>query len=115
MIIATFKEDGEKIVLDVTGHSGRAKHGEDIICAGASTLAYTVAQTMRFMYEDGLLKKAPVFDMHSGDAHIEAEPIAEFHNEALHTFYVAQVGFNLLAHNFPKNVTLISFGEAEKA
>ena len=115
MVTAEFftnKESGS-ITLKLTGHAGMAKKGEDIVCAGASILAYTVAQALQFMYEQGEMQKKPHIKLTEGDTVIVAKPKAETYAEALHTFFVAQVGYHLLAHNYPQYVKLSSFGEAE--
>ena len=101
------------ITMKLSGHAEQAKKGEDIVCAAASILAYTVAQALQFMYEQGDLQKKPRIKLEEGDTIIVAKPKAESYAEALHTFFVAQVGYHLLAHNYPKYVTLSSFGEAE--
>ena len=108
----TNKESGS-ITLKLTGHAGQAKNGEDIVCSAASILAYTVAQTLQFMYEQGELQKKPHIKLVEGDTIIVAKPKAETYAEALHTFFVAQVGYHLLAHNYPQYVTLSSFGDSE--
>ena len=48
MIKVTFKHDTNRntISFKVTGHSGASAIGTDLICAGASTLAYTLAQNV---------------------------------------------------------------------
>ena len=108
----TNKESGS-ITLKLTGHAGQAKKGEDIVCSAASILAYMVAQTLQFMYEEGGLHKKPHLKLEEGDTIIVAKPKAETYAEALHTFFVAQVGYHLLAHNYPQYVSLSSFGESE--
>lgn len=108
----TNKESGS-ITMKLSGHAEQAKKGEDIVCAAASILAYTVAQTLQFMYEQGDLQKKPHIKLNEGDTVIVAKPKADTYAEALHTFFVAQVGYHLLAHNYPKYVTLSSFGESE--
>ena len=108
----TNKEAGS-ITMKLTGHAEQAKKGEDIVCAAASILAYTVAQTLQFMYEEGDLQKKPHMKLDEGDTIIVAKPTAESYAEALHTFFVAQVGYHLLASNYPKYVTLSSFGDSE--
>ena len=108
----TNKESGS-ITLKLTGHAGQAKKGEDIVCSAASILAYTVAQAIQFMYEQGDLQKKPHIKLAEGDTVIVAKPKADSYAEALHTFFVAQVGYHLLAHNYPQYVTLVSFGESE--
>jgi uncharacterized protein YsxB (DUF464 family) len=108
----TNKESGS-ITMKLSGHAGQAEKGEDIVCAAASILAYTVAQALQFMYEQGELQKRPHIRMEEGDTIIVAKPKEDSYAEALHTFFVAQVGYHLLAHNYPKYVTLSSFGESE--
>ena len=83
------------------------------MCASVSILTYTLAQTLLFMYEEGRLIDKPVVDMDSGDAHIVCRPKDDYYGEALHTFFVAKVGYNLLAHNYPQYVDIKMFGQAE--
>ena len=108
----TNKESGS-ITLKLSGHAGQAERGQDIVCAAASILAYTVAQTLQFMYEEGNLQKKPHIKLEEGDTIIVAKPKKESYTEALHTFFVAQVGFHLLSHNYSQYVSLSSFGESE--
>ncbi len=108
----TNKESGS-ITMRLSGHAGQAEKGQDIVCAAASMLAYTVAQTLQFQYEDDGLKKKPHIKLEPGDSFIVAKPKPERYEEALHTFFVAQVGYSLLAKNYPQYVALSSFGEAE--
>ena len=112
MIKAEFFTNSESgsITLKLTGHAGQAEHGQDIVCAAASILAYTVAQTLQFMYEEGNLKKKPHIKLEEGDTIIVGKPKDDTYAETLHTFFVAQVGYHLLAHNYPQYVTLSSFG-----
>ena len=108
----TNKESGS-ITLKLSGHAGQAEKGQDIVCSAASILAYTVAQTLQFMYEQGDMQKKPHIKLAEGDTIIVAKPKPETYAEALHTFFVAQVGYHLLAHNYPQYVTLSSFGDGE--
>ena len=108
----TNKESGS-ITLKLSGHAGQAEAGKDIVCSAVSILAYTVAQALQFMYEEGGLKKKPHLKLEPGDTIIVAKPKEETYAEVLHTFFVAQVGYHLLSHNYPQYVTLSSFGEAE--
>ena len=108
----TNKESGS-ITMKLTGHAGQAKKGADIVCAASSILAYTAAQALQFMYEQGELQKKPRIKLEEGDTIIVAKPKPEAYAEALHTFFVAQVGYHLLSHNYPQYVSLSSFGEGE--
>ena len=42
MITAVFRPDG----FSITGHSGYARHGSDIVCAAVSSAAYMTANTI---------------------------------------------------------------------
>ena len=117
MIKVAFYNNNDKRELKMTvkGHSGQADVGHDIICASASILAYTVAQILRAMHSHGDLESPPKIRLDSGDASVSCR-VTEDSNyaEALHTFFVAQVGYSLLAHNYPEFVELTMFGEAIK-
>lgn len=105
-------EDGKTIILTIKGHSGQAEIGQDIVCSAASILAYTVAQMVTTMREEGKLKKSPHIRMESGDATITCKPSRQYFSEALLTYTVAQTGYDLLAHTYPGYVRVIKFGEA---
>ena len=108
MITARFycKPSNGSIHMTLKGHAKAAPYGEDLICASATMLAYTVAQAMQFMYENGKLKKKPKISLTEGNATISATPNEDDYAEALHTFWVAQCGIHVLAHNYPQNVKL---------
>ena len=103
--------------MAVSGHAGAAKKGEDIVCSASSILAYTVAQTLQFMYEEGGLQEKPNLKMDEGDFVITVKTKPETYAEALHTFFVAQVGFHLLSQSYPQYVELEPFyvGESESS
>ena len=92
--------------MTLKGHAEAAPKGEDLICASATMLAYTVAQAVQFLFESNKLKKKPKIRIRDGEAIIIATPTEEAYAEALHTFWVAQCGIHVLQHNYPKNVKL---------
>ena len=112
MIQVRFEKDGKNIILTVQGHSEQAEMGQDIVCSAASILAYTVAKMVADMGESGKLKKKPHIRMESGDSAVTCKPTKQYFNEALHTYTVAQAGYELLAHTYPEYVRLTKFGEA---
>jgi uncharacterized protein YsxB (DUF464 family) len=113
MLRVTFgtSEDGASLILSIKGHAGQAETGKDLVCASASILAYTVAQIVKDMYNGGKLRKKPTIKLKEGDTNVVCKPKKAFRAEALHSYFVAQVGYNLLAHNFPKCVRLTMFGK----
>ena len=114
MIKASFKRDEESkaIIMTVKGHAGQDNTGHDLICASASILAYTVAQYLSYVNKRGGLRKKPRIEIKDGDALIVAKPTEEYEGEVLNAFFVAEVGYSLLAHNYPQYVELNLFGEA---
>lgn len=108
MITAKFyqrKDDGS-IRMTLRGHAGWAEKGKDLVCASATMLAYTAAQAVEFLYEQGKLKRKPKIKIREGSATIIATPAEEGYAETLYAFWVVQCGAHVLAHNYPDNVKL---------
>lgn len=108
MIEAKFYQKPGKgsIHMIVKGHAESAPKGEDLICASATMLAYTVAQAVQFMQGQGKLVKQPKILIESGEATVIATPTEDAYAELLHTYWVAQCGFHVLSHSYPQNVKL---------
>ena len=108
MIQARFYQKPSKgsIHMTLKGHAGAAPKGEDLVCASATMLAYTVAQAVKFLDEQGMLKKKPKISLKEGSATIIATPTEDGYAPVLHTFWVAQCGIHVLQHNYPQNVQL---------
>jgi uncharacterized protein YsxB (DUF464 family) len=101
-----WKVDNGNICMKVKGHANAAPYGEDLICASASMLVYTVAQAMTFYYEQGFLKGKPKIKIREGKASVHAIPKEEYYAETLHSFWVAQCGAHVLAKNYPEYVSM---------
>lgn len=111
MIQVKFVMDEEQhfVQMILKGHAGQAEYGHDIICASASILAYTVAQVVKAMGHHGDLEGEPIIDLNEGDATISCRcRDSKDFGELIHTFFVAHVGYTLLAHNYPKYVSIDS-------
>ena len=109
MITVTFYRDkgARCLLLKVSGHAGAAEEGKDIICASASILAYTVAQEAKNMERRLQLEEPPYIRKDKGDFVTMIHPKNDAtYADALRTFYVAEVGFELLAYNYPQYVEL---------
>ena len=93
--------------MTLKGHARAAPKGQDLVCASATTLAYTVAQAVQFFHEQGgILSRKPKIDIREGNATVIATPTEEGYAEVLHAFWVVQCGIHLLAHNYPNHVEL---------
>lgn len=115
MLRAIFTANDDAITLVVNGHAGQADIGHDIVCSSCSILTYMVAQIVKSEAKEGSMKGDPVVMLNSGNAVISCVPKPEKYNEILHAFYCAEVGYTLLAHNYPHFVELTPFGEPEEA
>ena len=100
------EKDKGSIHMKVKGHANTAPNGEDLVCASATMLVYTVAQALTFMHEQGQLEEKPHIKIREGKAVVVARPKEDFFAEALHTFWVAQCGAHLLSKNYPEAVSL---------
>lgn len=107
MIVIGFKRHGREISLDIAGHADKGELA-GTICACASMLAYTVAQTLMQLHDAGRLRK-PCVELASGNGHVCVRLDSNSSDEVLHTFYVAQNGYRLLAANYPDNVRIETY------
>lgn len=115
MIRAEFRKDTESgsITMKMRGHANAGDPGHDVVCAGASTLVYTLAQCLSFMREQGKLRKEPHMLLRSGRAEITAKPKEDAYAEALHTYFVVQAGLTLMQENYPDFVQVKRFDQAD--
>ena len=115
MIKVTFEEKDNKFTLTLKGHAGQAECGQDIVCASASILAYTVAQFVIEANCQGDLKDSPILQLASGDTVISCEPTEEIIHEMRNMYRFAEIGYNLLVYNHPQYVELTPFGQSDEA
>ena len=113
MISVKFEKTSKgTLIFSCEGHAGQAEKGHDIVCASASMLAYTLAQNLLFMEGKRKFNGKVRVITKSGNAYMACKPKKNELAEVLHTFFVVQVGFSLLAQNYPQYVELKMFGEA---
>lgn len=107
MIKAVFRVQGDnEIYMKVTGHAGAGPAGHDLVCAAASILAFTAAQDAADMHRDGRMREEPKIKLRHGCTTIRVKPKDDAYAELLHTFFVVQKGFVVLAANNPASVTV---------
>ena len=115
MLNVVFTAKDDTITMMLNGHAGQADHGHDIVCSAASILAYTVAHVVKIEDKEGSFKSKPLIVLNEGASVISCEPKPEKYNEILHAFYVAEVGYTLLSHNYPQFVDFKPFGKPKEA
>ena len=101
-----FQKDGT-VCMEMQGHAKTAPKGQDLVCAAATTVVYTLAQAVQFLYEQGRLEEKPIIQIVDGYAYISASPNADSLAETLMVFWVSQVGAYVLEHNYPQAVCLM--------
>lgn len=97
----------ERHRVDVEGHAGYAPHGQDIVCAGVSTLFYTLVRALREVGAEGFHVRE------SGDGQVisvECAPI-QANSVAIDAIFMAIMqGFQMVADSFPEYVIFTKEG-----
>ena len=95
--------------LTVKGHARSAEEGKDLICAGASTLAATMAANAEYMEERGMLREKTV-RLDKGDAEIQCVPVAQCRAIVRLCMESIVVGFEMLAAEYPGYIRVECLG-----
>lgn len=101
MIVVRY--DRGRCRLRLFGHAGSGRKGEDLVCAGASTLAYTLAASVSALEQAGKAEQVKIL-LEPGCADIACVPRDPAVLAAYDTVYR---GFGLLAKNFRKYVRIL--------
>lgn len=102
MIRVVYHRDYHRV--SVTGHAGSDEKGKDLICASASILAYTLADYVKKLKDEDRVK----FDLiaiEEGDTNISCSPYYDDIDEVTAVFDVICRGFELLARDYPDNIS----------
>lgn len=89
--------------LNVDGHAHHGKKGEDIVCAAISTLFYTLGEALH--QSEDMMTSPLVFEDNDGKGYIKCFPKEEYAGNIARTFWTILVGMELVANNYPNNVT----------
>lgn len=92
----------EEMRLEVTGHAGYAPPGQDIVCAGVSTLVYTLAQNLAMT----LFPENYITQFDEGHAIIEAYPPRDKAEACRCMFMTIANGFAMLEAQFDQYIHL---------
>ena len=108
-----YDKDKRECSLLIDGHAGKAIVGQDIVCASASILAYTIAQVVKGMEHHGDLVEPPTLDLEDGEATIVCRANDDYiFSEMMQDFFVIRTGYAVLAHNYPQYVQIITDDKA---
>lgn len=89
--------------LTVEGHAGSAEPGYDLVCSGASILAYTLADRVAHLSQSGQVR-GPVIRLEPGDTEISCNPSHKYKASVTLIFDTVCAGFQLLAADYPEYV-----------
>ena len=102
MIQVTYYKAYNRVTVE--GHAQSGVPGHDLVCAGASTLAYTLAANVGRMEEMGLVRDA-MATLDIGKAEISCRPKNKYASIVGAIFNSVCVGFELLAMNNPDYIS----------
>ncbi len=106
MVKVFFSLSRERLSLAMQGHANTASAGEDLVCAACSILAATLCRMIENGAKNGAFYAPPTTHLCKGDALLSCSPRADFLEEFLHNYYMAQVGFSLLQKEYPESIDL---------
>lgn len=106
MINITFKP--KTFELEINGHAGQNKKGEDIVCSAISTLFYTLGQVL--IESEDMLEEKVTFKDEDGAGYLSCKPKGKFKGNIVRSYWTILVGLQLVAENYKKNVKLSIVG-----
>jgi uncharacterized protein YsxB (DUF464 family) len=103
--------DRRKYRLEVKGHAQTAEKGQDLVCAAASILVYTLAASVdRLSHMSDQLMKEPKMEIKEGYTLIVCRPTRENRAIVGLIFSSVCVGFEILEQQYPDNVKYVVKG-----
>ena len=89
--------------LTIEGHAHSGEPGKDLVCAGASTLAYTLAANVANLYDNGFVRDV-IMKLEPGDTEIACKARSSKVMVG-RIFESVCVGFEILAKNYPQYIS----------
>lgn len=99
----TVQYHSKNCMLTVDGHAHSGEAGNDIVCAAASILAYTLAANVQEMEAAGRVREV-MLELEPGHAEISCRPVHKYQSVVELVFSSVCAGFEILAADFPGNV-----------
>ena len=96
--------DREQNRVTVEGHARSGEVGHDLVCASASILIYTLASFARHTQKARQSHKL-VLKLDNGDAEVSCKPKKPYKGAITLVFDSICAGFELLARNYPENIS----------
>ena len=90
--------------LTVKGHAHSNEYGRDLVCAGVSALALTLAANVGNMASKDYVT-ACTTRLEPGDAEISCNPRTRYRDSVKQVFMSVCVGFEILADQYPDYIS----------
>lgn len=92
--------DSKELVMEIQGHAGYAAAGEDIVCAGVSTLAMTLLAAA----EEPMFMASRYVNRGKPEIRVSCCPGKGYKEKCREMFRVISLGFELLQMQYPEYV-----------
>ena len=102
MITVVYHRDLNRVTVE--GHARSGEAGHDLVCASASILAYTLAAFVNNMKAAGQTR-CPTIELSEGHALIDCNTSNKYKNSVKIAFDAICGGFELLANDYPQNIS----------
>lgn len=90
--------------VTIEGHAGSGPEGHDLVCAGVSALALTLAGNISYMEAQEAVWNV-ITELKEGNAEIQCSAYRRYKDSVEQIFRAICVGFELLATKYPNNIT----------
>ena len=90
----------------ITGHAFSGEAGHDLVCAGVSALAYTLAANVGNMEDQGQAEDVKI-KLEKGSGTIRCRAVEGCEDMVRRIFEAVCVGFEIMSANFPKNISYL--------
>lgn len=102
MITVTYYRKDNRVIMD--GHAESGPVGSDLVCASASILIQTLAAFVNNMVA-AEQTKCPIVKLSDGHAFIDCNAPKRYKSLVMLAFDTVCAGFELLAHDYPDNIS----------
>ena len=102
MIHVTYYRSYNRVTVE--GHAGAGPEGHDLVCAGVSALALTLAGNVSYMEAQEAVRNV-ILKLDEGNAEIQCSPYRRYKDSVEQVFRSICVGFELLATKYPDNIS----------
>ena len=99
----------KKHEVKIKGHANSAPMGEDLICAGISTLTVALSRALKEAKSQGLIDELTL-DLDDGDTHVKAKPKEEAVPTVNTIFTTILNGYDAMSISFPQYVSFTPIG-----